>query len=306
MRAYRCRYRPEVQARLRPVNSSKSSVPAPSLSFHPLRKVVTFSSFVPGVSFHDNPGGRSPLFHHEPRVPAGSAIWRTGRPTPWPVAPPWPPAPMPMLRLCYATVNESISGGWCQFKIYIRREWSRGFRRFKHTNGESVELRLGPPLIGGKAGDQVLWQSRLWIELRKGGCHRQGSGQSRFRGGPSLGSKGCRWVLDDRTAISDPLTDSTHGPRRFRVTLGSEQSSGDKGWIKINVGPSGNSNAGVAITVEAYAYNSTPGGSIDAGDTGADARARDDGPCSDGGGRRRFDVHPPRQGLRRQRGLGRS
>ena len=130
-------------------------------------------------------------------------------------------------QIVYATVNESIAGGGASSKFTFNVNGHGVFAAQTHQRGIGGSS-FGTALIGGKAGVKFYGSHGLGLNYLKGAAIGKGSGNlgvprwafARFKRLPAGPGR--------PTAISDPLTGSTHGPRQFRVTLGSEQAAAIK------------------------------------------------------------------------------
>ena len=170
-------------------------------------------------------------------------------------------------QIVYAAVDKAIAGGGNSSNLTFNVNGHGVFAVQTHQHGIGGSS-FGTALIGGRAGIKFYGSHGFGLNYQKGAVIGKGS----LNLGSAVGLRsvqragGGSWTTHGNFG-------SINGQHARAVAVsgyvGFRTSSGDKGWIKIRVGPSGNSNAGVAITIAAYAYNSAPGEGIDAGDTGA-------------------------------------
>jgi hypothetical protein len=169
-------------------------------------------------------------------------------------------------QIVFSSIDQSITGNGASSKLSfaVNGHAVVAFQTHQRSLGG---VSFGTAGIGARAGIKFYGSNGLAFNYARGAVIGRGLANLGIGVGLRSVQKGAGGSWTTHGNFGSVVG---HHARAGTVAgyLGFRTDSGDKGWIKIRVGPSGETNAGVAITVDAYAYNSTPGGSINAGDMG--------------------------------------
>lgn len=169
-------------------------------------------------------------------------------------------------QIVFATVGNSITGADASSKLTFAVNGHAVLAIQTHQPG-IAGASFGTGLLGGRSGIRFYNSHGLALNYQKGAA----IGKASANLGSAVGLRSVQKLGGGLWSTQGKFGSASGQHTRAGAVegyVGFKTTNGDKGWIKLIVGPAGSTNAGVAITVEAYAYNSTPGGSINAGDTG--------------------------------------